>query len=214
MIPRILHAIWVGPAPVPASLLQAWQDMHPEWEFYLWREDDLRQLPLQNLAAFDRYLTGKRWHGAANVARYEVLDVFGGVYVDADTVPLRAFHRGPFMRDEVELFAGYVQPRPERPGLIGNAYIGAVPGHPILRDCIRTIGKLDRLVPPYKTSGVYLFTDAVERHGADPAVRIMPTHTFFPHDKLGVPAPAGKGATYAEHMWGSTRVSSWQYPGE
>lgn len=213
MIPHTLHYIWVGPAPVPHSLMAAWQEMHPEWEHVLWRDEELRAM-LTNRKAFDAYMTGQRWHGAANVARYEVLHANGGVYVDMDTVPLRPLNRGPFMKDDIELFAGYVQPRPERPGLIGNAYIGAVPGHPILADCITTIGKLTRLVPPYKRTGVYLFSDAVDRHGPDPAVRIMPTHTFFPRDKVGTSAPAGKGVTYAEHLWGSTRVSDWSYPHE
>lgn len=211
-IPKRLHAIWVGPKPLPASLLKAWEAMHPAWDLHLWREAELEQLPLVNRAAFDAYLTGGRWHGAANVARYEVLHQLGGVYIDVDTVPLRPFDRGPFMR--ADLFAGYVQPRPERPGLIGNAYIGAVPEHPILADCIASISRLERLVPPYKRTGVYLFTEAVERHGADDAVRIMPTHTFFPHDKVGEAAPRGRGVSYAEHLWGSTRVSEWEYPNE
>lgn len=214
MIPHTLHHIWVGPAPVPQSLIEPWYEMHPDWEHQLWTEDTLRQFGLQNQVAFDSYLKGQRWHGAANVARYEVVNAFGGVYVDTDTVPLRRLDRGPFMREGVDLFAGLVQPREARPGLIGNAYIGAVPAHPILQDAIERIGRLKRLVPPYKTTGVYLFTDVVEAHGEDPAVRIMPTHTFFPHDKVGEPAPAGRGATYAEHLWGSTRVSSWEYPGE
>lgn len=214
MIPRTFHYIWVGPEPCPTSLIDAWREMHPEWDHVVWREDDLASFGLRNERAFEAYLTGRRYHGAANVARYELLHTFGGVYVDVDTTPLRPFDKGPFMKDTVELFAGYVQPREARPGLIGNAYIGAVESHPILEECIYRIGQLQHLVPPYKTTGVYLFTDCVEAHGPDTAVRIMPTHTFFPHDKTGVPAPKDRGATYAEHLWGSTRVSSWDYPRE
>jgi mannosyltransferase OCH1-like enzyme len=212
MIPRLLHHIWVGPEPVPTSLIEPWLEMHPGWDHVLWREDELRSFGLVNQRAFEAYLKGRRWHGAANVARYEVLARLGGVYVDMDTRPLRPFDKGPFMRDDVELFAGYVQPREARPGLIGNAYIGAITEHPILVDAIARIGKLAHLVPPFKTTGVYLFTDVVEAHGDDEHVRIMPTHTLFPHDKVGAEAPKGRGATYAEHLWGSTRVSPWKYP--
>ncbi len=210
-IERDMHFIWVGPNTLPASLIGAWRDMHPSWEVHVWREPELAALGLVNQRAFDAYLTGKRWHGAANVARYEIVHRWGGVYIDVDTVPLRPFDRGPFMKPGVSLFAGYVQPRTGRPGLIGNAYIGAEPEHPVLAECISRIGKLTHLVPPYRQTGVYLFTDAVEAV-ADESVRIMPTHTFFPHDKVGADAPGGRGASYAEHLWGSTRVSEWEYP--
>jgi len=217
MIPHHLHHIWLGPKPVPMSLVRTWQDMHPGWEHSLWTEHELEGL-LLNRQAFDQYLAAGLWHGAANVARYEVVNMFGGVYVDMDTRPLRPLDRGPFMKPQVEFFAGYVQPRPARPGLIGNAYIGAISGHPVLVNAITHVSKLDRLVPPFRTSGVYGFTEAVEQHFGrqplDEAVRIMPPHTFYPHSKEGDEAPAGRGATYAEHLWGSTKVSSWEYPNE
>lgn len=211
MIPRILHYIWVGSKPLPTELIDNWREMHPNWAHQVWREDDIRALGLRNADAFEAYLRMGVWHGAANVARVEIVERVGGVYVDADTVPLRPFDRGSFMR--AGLFAGYVQPRPEYPGLIGNAYIGAVPGHPALRIASRLIAKRDDLMPPWIKTGVLVFTRAVQKAQANGIedIHIAPPHVFFPHDKHGNPAPAGKGATYARHLWGSTKAVPWNY---
>ena len=211
MIAHVLHHIWVGPNSDPIDLIRAWREMHPGWELRLWREADIRAFGLRNGDAFEAYLELRLWHGAANVARVEIVERLGGVYVDMDTIPLRPFDGGTFMRHG--LFAGYVQPRPEYPGLIGNAYIGAVPGHPVLRTAMRMIANRRRLRPPWINTGVVVFTRAVEaslRRGVDD-IYIAPVHVFFPHDKIGIPAPPGRGLTYARHLWGSTKKSPWRY---
>jgi len=211
MIPRILHHIWLGPLPVPMEMIQPWRDLHPRWEHRLWREADIRALGLSNESAFERYLRGRRWHGAANVARYEILYREGGVYVDVDTVPLGSLKNAPFMRRPVTLWAAYVQPRPQYPGLIGNAYIGAEPRHPVLRAAMDLIASDPHLVPPWVHSGVVAFTKAVAAVGPRADIRILPTKTFFPHDRFGRPAPEARATTYARHLWGSTRGSGWTY---
>ena len=213
MIPRTLHHVWVGPKPVPFPLVEAWRAMHPNWEHRLWRERDIRAFGLRNANAFAKYMRLGLWHGAVNVARIEILNREGGVYVDMDTVPMRPFGNAVFMRSKIGLFAGYVQPRPEYPGLIGNAYIGAVPGHPVLRIAMDTIARCKRLTPPYVQTGVLPFSNAVKASqalGRDD-IYIAPTHVFYPVDKDGIAAPEGKGRIYARHFWGSTVSTPWNY---
>lgn len=208
MIPHVLHHVWVGPKPVPWELVTPWRDFHPGWEFRLWQEPDLHWLRHQ--AAFDAYIRAGTWHGAANIARIEILEREGGVYVDMDTVPLRPLGAHHL---RAGLFAGYVQPRPEYPELIGNAYIGAIPHHPVLRTASRLIAARRRLDPPWIETGVLPFSRAVhswQRRGrAD--IYVAPTHVFYPVDKHGHEAPAGRGLTYARHLWGSTIRSEWHY---
>lgn len=214
MIPHVLHHIWVGPKPLPVDLIEPWAEMHPEWELRLWREADIRAFRLRNAGVFERYLLAGLWHGAANVARVEIVERLGGVYVDMDTVPLRRLDSGPFMGAEVGLFCGRVQPRPEYPGLIGNAYIGAVPHHPVLRTAMRIIeANASNPTPPWIKTGVVPFSNAVatwQKRGRDD-IYVAPTHVFYPHDKHGDPAPPGLGDTYARHLWGSTIKTAWKY---
>lgn len=213
MIPHVLHHIWLGPTPLPSELIEPWHALHPTWEHRLWREADIRAFGLRNVQLFERYHARGVWHGAANVARVEILERLGGVYVDMDTVPLRRLDPGPFMKPSVGLFCGRVQPREDYPGLVGNAYIGAIPHHPVLRTAMRLIASRDADNPPWIKSGVVPFSRAVEswqRRGRDD-IYVAPTHVFYPEDKHGDPAPTGRGATYARHLWGSTIRSPWHY---
>src|SRR3990167_7702746 len=97
VIPHRLHHVWLGPRPVPQAWADAWAAAHPGWACRVWREADLAALPMVNRRVYDDFLTRGVWHGAADVARLELLHAEGGVYVDIDSRPLRSFEGAPFM---------------------------------------------------------------------------------------------------------------------
>jgi len=84
VIPKRLHHIWVGPRALPTEWVTAWAAMHPGWTTKVWREADLAALPMKNRALFKRQMAAECWHGAADVARLEILYQQGGVYTDVD----------------------------------------------------------------------------------------------------------------------------------
>src|ERR1700722_14528708 len=54
-IPKILHQIWIGDG-VPEELKafqKSWQLLHPDWEYHLWTQHNIAQLPLINRAYID-----------------------------------------------------------------------------------------------------------------------------------------------------------------
>jgi mannosyltransferase OCH1-like enzyme len=126
MIPKIIHRIWVG-GPMPDHYRQygeAWEKLHPGWSFRLWTDEDFQNGWLQNQDLFDKaeQYVPKDAVGQfrSDVARYEILYRFGGVYVDCDVEPLKPFD-GLL---EAEAFAGW-----EKTSLyVGNTVIGSVPG--------------------------------------------------------------------------------------
>jgi mannosyltransferase OCH1-like enzyme len=79
VIPRIIHQIWLGPLTPPSKALDSWKKKHPNWEYRLWTEDNLPNL--KNQHAFD---VSDNYPQKADILRYELLEQFGGVYVDAD----------------------------------------------------------------------------------------------------------------------------------
>jgi len=88
-----------------------------------------------------------------------------------------------------------------------------VPHHPVLRRAMRMIARRDGMTPPWIKTGVLVFSNAVKAtlaRGRDD-IYIAPTHVFYPHDKYGILAPSGRGLTYAQHFWGSTKLSGWNY---
>ena len=32
-IPKIIHQLWIGPHPVPTTLMDTWKEKHPEFEY-------------------------------------------------------------------------------------------------------------------------------------------------------------------------------------
>lgn len=175
MIPRVFHSVWVGD-PMPVHLeayLATWVKVNPGWEHRIWREDDLGWLT--NQALFDN----AEWHTArvgqfrADVARYEILHRFGGVYVDCDFEARRPI--GDLLVD-VDCFAAW-----ETEGVwINNAILGAAPGHPLFAELIRRLpGNVARRSgkPPNVVTGPQFLTPIARRH----KITVFPAETFYPY---------------------------------
>ena len=85
-IPRCFHSVWVGD-PMPdhlAEYVKTWTRVHPSWEHRVWGDADLGWLQNQSLYDFAEAITRHTGQFRSDVARYEILHRFGGVYVDAD----------------------------------------------------------------------------------------------------------------------------------
>eukprot|EP00928_Gymnodinium_smaydae_P056557 TRINITY_DN39927_c0_g1_i1.p1 TRINITY_DN39927_c0_g1~~TRINITY_DN39927_c0_g1_i1.p1 ORF type:complete len:673 (+),score=149.17 TRINITY_DN39927_c0_g1_i1:38-2056(+) len=92
-VPRVVHQIWIDAAgrPPPAAT-RTCRELYTtgEWKYYLWDECSLlRLLPRFPLAELFYSSTGRDSAFRSDILRYSILDAFGGVYLDADTVCLR-----------------------------------------------------------------------------------------------------------------------------
>jgi hypothetical protein len=204
MIPRKLHFVWLGPKPVPEEWLAAWREYHPDWVVRLWREADLAALEMVNRKHFDALLADKCWHGAADIARYEILLNEGGVYVDIDSKPLRTFDGAPFM--DATFFAGY-EPTPSMPGRVANGTIGAEANHHVLRQLTAVISEMQVIQPPWNTIGGTALTAVLSLHRECPCqAQILPARTFYATNHRGKPTP-GRERPYSEHFWATTNTS-------
>ena len=44
MIPKIIHQIWFGNQDNrPKEIMEKWKTMNPDWEYFLWTEDDIKE---------------------------------------------------------------------------------------------------------------------------------------------------------------------------
>jgi mannosyltransferase OCH1-like enzyme len=132
-IPKIIHRTRLGNDQLPseaAHFRATWEKHHPGWEIRDWSLQNLP--PLRNRAAFDSCEnTGYR----SDILRYELLFLFGGVYVDLDfecQKPLDDLLTG------VSAFAGTIAPRYRDLGeqTIETAILGSVAGHPFFERVI------------------------------------------------------------------------------
>lgn len=134
MIPQVIHRIWLeGPQdPLPgrfAAYGRRWAELHPGWQVCDWR--DRTNLPTLRLQAlFDRaaeLYPAPAWEPRrfeADLLRLELLEQYGGLYVDADVAPLTNLE--PLLDGRTCV----VGRSPQARRAITNAVMAAVPGHP------------------------------------------------------------------------------------
>ena len=203
-IPMILHQIWIGPRPAPLVWTRTWKDMNPDFVYRLWDEEAIGAFGLRNLEVYRRFVSEGLYEGAADIARAEILHRHGGVYADADSVALRPLGDGPFM--DAGFFAQH-EPNEHYPGLVTNAFLGAIPDHPVLGRYIDVMSRIATLRPMWRVSGPGALTDVLTAH-MEPDVMILPWHTFFTATLWGDEGPTGD--PYAQHYW-STTAERWGY---
>lgn len=200
MIPRVIHQVWVH-KPMPDEVrrwIETWDVRHPGWTHVLWRDDDLRWL--DNVALFDHADAYVADHAVgqmkADVARYEILAKFGGVYVDCD------FECRYPIDDLVDVPAFAVrQPTGGQPA---NGLIGVQPGNAVMRECVARLPSRAmkmRGKSANRVSGPAFFGSLVRD---DPDFTIYPADWFFAYSwadvQRGDPEydPDGR---YAVHHW-------------
>jgi len=156
-IPAILHQIWFGEKPIPPlykTWQQQWLKMHPNWTLMKWTEKKIQKdFPkgLYNQKTFDLAKKANNFARMSDVVRYELLNKYGGLYIDYDVKCLSSFDPLHYAYD---FYAGL-----ESFGSSGyccNAVIGATPSHPIIQTCVEGIKSYENKEPdlklwPYET---------------------------------------------------------------
>lgn len=132
--------------------------------------------------------------GKADILRYEILQHYGGVYVDADSVCVVPFDDG-FLTHHA--FASY-EHETLRPGLVSNGTIGAESGAPFLEEILTAIETRELKGRAWESVGPKLLTEFAHD------LYIYPARTFLPTHLSGADAP-GDAPIYAVQFWGSTR---------
>ena len=114
MIPKIIHYIWLGKGETPKvfdKCLASWKKYCPDWEIKRWDESNLNiDLCPYVREAYD----ARKFAFASDVLRLDVLNRFGGVYLDVDVELLKPIDE---FLDEYA-FTGFETNRLINPGLI------------------------------------------------------------------------------------------------
>lgn len=204
-IPKIIHQIWIG-SPLPEDylpLIKTWQELHPDWEYILWDDVMIEGLDLVNKAQYD---ASTNYGQKADIARYEILYRFGGVYVDIDFECLQPFD---IFHHVCDYYTGAAYS-----GRFStfNGLIGSVPGNPILQECIETLdinayyeGSTEHNI--LFTSGPFHQTRCFIAKAAEAGRAVaFPVNYFYPwpfshKDNTSHIEQWFKPETYAVHYW-------------
>lgn len=211
MIPRTIHHVWPGEDAFRPELhryRQSWMQHHPDWSFRFWRTElgDGASEEVRALLADPHYSAVVK----SDVARFEMLRLHGGVYVDSDMECLRPFD--DLLGDA--FFCGR-----ESEGYLCPSVVGCVPDHPLSGMMVRlALDRIWELDPedvnarPNEITGPSLLTELAR--GRDD-VRIHPEPYFYPipwweTHRLNDPTPHA----YAKHWWnGATSPEGWTHRG-
>ncbi len=133
-IPKIIHQIWLGPKVPPsffATFQKKWKEFHPSWEYHLWTETELEEL---NLELKDIIDDSPNYAEKSDIIRCELLNRFGGVYLDVDMephFPLEELHQ------KYDFYAGLENPHriatTDNTVWLGISIMASCPNHPVMR---------------------------------------------------------------------------------
>lgn len=126
MIPKIIHYVWIGGAPMPelaVRCIASWKKYMPNWEYKRWDEDSLTRVLNQlipnpyhegrgvNRSWLDYMPTyvrqayeAQKFAFVSDYVRLWALEQYGGLYMDVDFEVYRPFDD---LMDKYPAFAGY-----------------------------------------------------------------------------------------------------------
>lgn len=206
--PRRVHLVWLGSA-VPARVDQVTAEIRqhdPTVEVSVWTDEDLGWLENH-----DELVAEPRMSGKANIARYELLHRYGGIYLDADFRVHRSLE-AVFTATDTH---GLVVARQSRV-VYNPAFIAAVPGHPVLTRAVSGIRTSRRrfadMTSPART-GPHYFTSVLMDHLRDGgAFGELPQHAVFPwySDEDPLPDRLLPPSVVMSHEW-ATAGGGWSW---
>ena len=175
LIPLKIHYFWFGGQEKPAKVkkyIDSWKKACPDFEIIEWNENnyDIHKHPFMEKAYKD-----KMWAFVSDYARLDVLEQYGGIYLDTDVEVLKDLKN--FCSNQA--FIGF-----ERPDLIGDGQgFGGVPHFPIFKEMLQCYEAMDEYIESPKLRTQVLLEHGLKLDGSRQSVdgmEIYPTDVFCP----------------------------------
>lgn len=162
-IPKIIHQIWIGPLPFPQEARQwqeSWAKLHPDWEYKLWTNKEVESFDFANKKFYEE---ATNWGEKSDILRYELLYLYGGLYVDVDFECQRSS-----LLDELHHICDFYSGIHMVPLLvenrlrINNGLLAARPQHPIIAQARNQIRNFRHESSIVKRTGPDFFTAVID----------------------------------------------------
>lgn len=126
MIPKIFHVIWLSEIPEKNTFnseqiidFSSWMKNNPDFNLMIWKNNDFPDTKFKT-----ECIVNKNFATLSNYYRLEILDKFGGIYLDDDIISLKPVDE--LLNDECFFGVDHVD---NKLTVINNAVIGSVPNH-------------------------------------------------------------------------------------
>jgi len=170
-----------------------WQRLHPKWDLQLWRESGEGKIATKGFEIVSNHpaqlAAACHLSQRSNIWRYELINRFGGVYLDTDVEPIRPIDD---LLAGVEAFASLMIAHRDKKTQIclGCSVFGATLNHPWPSSLSSRLDTMDATI--HGSLGSHYFSDVTDTH---PEVTRFPPGVFSASNKIS--------GGYAIHHWSS-----------
>ena len=204
-VPKIIHQLWIGDKPPPLVVMSKVKNMNPDFEYVFWNEEKLEKDLVLPKGYLRKIKSHEAINGKADMYRYLILLQYGGVWVDADIIPIEPLDdfllNTPFFCFENEI---------ERLGLCANTILAFPKDHVYMQTLVDWIlqnetREKQAKMESWNLVGPGLLTRAHNSLKHDPGtdVTVFPSYYFLPDHHSGRKY-LGHGKVYTTHEWGTT----------
>lgn len=192
----MIHLYWhTKPPPELQLLVATWEETN-EITTRLWTPAELPDLAAKVEATNERVLGPDRVRHGANVARWALLNEYGGMWADTDVTPLQDFGSyGPIER--------LVDPSEPWCAAIGSQatpfVCGGPAGHPIWQRALAESLDHPEGGSPHASGGL-LLGRVVGPH----ELLLIPANLFAAHDSIGRTLAVPAGGRLSDHGWATS----------
>lgn len=191
-IPKQIHQIWIGEKEPPYLYMDSWSKNYikknPEWKYRFWNEESINDFwnknndtseisVLRSLYCIEENLAGK-----SDILRLAILYVYGGIYIDSDSVWINNKSLNPLIEQSstTGIFCSLENDTESR--VITNGVVGCSKHHCCIKELIDiVVGYQDTFLQrryhfePWQLTGPKLF-DKLKRD----KVTLFPSVYFYP----------------------------------
>ena len=194
-IPHILHQTWKSHEipEVTASWVTSWMKVHPRWEYWFWTDDDIKELFVMYFYFYYSLYMHYPWSiQRADIMRYFILWLYGGIYADLDMECLRPLNHllstySCIIAREPEEIA-YVQ-HMRNMSIASNAFMACRPHHPFMKFIVNNLYSRITMNGLLETTGPFMVTEMLIKYKESIAsplrweddVYLAPSHYFMPY---------------------------------
>lgn len=199
MIPKVIHQIWIGDqTKKPIKCMETIERDNPDCEYKLWTEKELKTLKISKKLQL-KIKCMPELCGKCDIYRYLILQQYGGIYIDADSVSIEPLDEFFFKSCGIAFENEYC-----RGELMGIGFLAFTKDHPLLLDALRHIESNQIQSPAWKYTGNLMITNLLRQNKTIyPEMNIYPSYYFYPEHHSQVKYE-GHGKVYMAQMWGST----------
>lgn len=204
VIPKNLFQIWIGPYDPPAKWMTTWKELHPNWNYILVNNEYVSNFKFANKEVIDYLIDKKKYDGASDVIRYELLYQLGGFLPCSDSICYSNVD-DLFIGDSTEMLYVVHESEIARPDMFLPVY-ASTPRHPFLGILLDEISKLSLtadLKIPYTSVGNFFVSKHLYKKNYSNITK-FPSHYFIPDHRITGLQYSGEGKVYANQMFGST----------